>query len=522
MKDHDQVNKVAKGALLLTVAGVLSKLLSAAYRIPLQNLTGDIGFYTYQQVYPILGMILILALYGFPSAISRMAVINQGNNRKLSLTHFAMPLFLLLLLINGLLALLLWLNAQRLANLIGDAQLASAFKMTAFLFLLIPLTSLFRGIFQSQLTMRPIALSQISEQLVRVIIILLAAILYATGRLTNIYKIAEGAAIAALGGAGMALVILAVILRKSNIFSKESFVIPWKNYLYTVVVVGLVASLNHMILLLIQLADTLTLIPALQQFGLSKLNAMAMKGVFDRGQPLIQLGTVIGSSFALSLIPAATKNRHHKNRHQTNSMTETLTLSFYLAMGATVGLVLIFPETNLLLFKDLSGTFSLQVLALATILSTVAVTAIAVLQGEGVVLRTALYIIIAFIVKGVSNLLLVPNLGITGSALATVLSLFVLMILVMYELNKFYALRTILRSLHWLSLVKAITAMASYILILKYFLPVAWLGDRLILLFYVVFVVMSGSLIYLIVLAKNRALTTEQRASLPFSRFLNK
>src|SRR5690625_4791879 len=198
MKDHDQANKIVKGALLLTVAGILSKLLSAAYRIPLQNLTGDVGFYIYQQVYPILGMILILALYGFPSAISRMAVISQADKRKLSLTHFALPMFLVLLLINGSLAIILWAKADGLAKLIGDAQLAPAFKMTAYVFLFIPLTALLRGIFQSQLKMRPIALSQVGEQLVRVFIILLAALLYATDRLMNLYKIAEWAAIAAL------------------------------------------------------------------------------------------------------------------------------------------------------------------------------------------------------------------------------------------------------------------------------------------------------------------------------------
>ncbi len=51
MKEHDNTD-VMKGALLLTLAGLAGKVLSAGYRIPLQNLTGDVGFYIYQQVYP--------------------------------------------------------------------------------------------------------------------------------------------------------------------------------------------------------------------------------------------------------------------------------------------------------------------------------------------------------------------------------------------------------------------------------------------------------------------------------------
>src|SRR5690625_2251221 len=94
-------NNIVKGALFLTVAGILSKLLSAAYRIPLQNLTGDLGFYIYQQVYPILGMVLILALYGFPSAIAKLAVTRENKSAQISFTHFALPIFLILMIMSS-------------------------------------------------------------------------------------------------------------------------------------------------------------------------------------------------------------------------------------------------------------------------------------------------------------------------------------------------------------------------------------------------------------------------------------
>lgn len=42
------------------------------YRIPYQNIAGDIGFYIYQQIYPFYGFCLILATYGFPVIISKI------------------------------------------------------------------------------------------------------------------------------------------------------------------------------------------------------------------------------------------------------------------------------------------------------------------------------------------------------------------------------------------------------------------------------------------------------------------
>ena len=41
------------GAGILTLAGIIAKVLSAVYRIPFQNLVGNTGFYVYQQVYPL-------------------------------------------------------------------------------------------------------------------------------------------------------------------------------------------------------------------------------------------------------------------------------------------------------------------------------------------------------------------------------------------------------------------------------------------------------------------------------------
>src|SRR5690625_4689456 len=96
----NESNKLMKGALLLTLAGIISKVLSAGYRIPLQNLTGDIGFYIYQQVYPLLGMAMVLGLYGFPSAISKLTVDLREEGKEVSLYNYYKSVFLFYEFIN--------------------------------------------------------------------------------------------------------------------------------------------------------------------------------------------------------------------------------------------------------------------------------------------------------------------------------------------------------------------------------------------------------------------------------------
>ena len=49
------------GVVILTLALIIVKTLSAIYRIPYQNVLGDDGLYAYQQIYPVtaLGMAFI-------------------------------------------------------------------------------------------------------------------------------------------------------------------------------------------------------------------------------------------------------------------------------------------------------------------------------------------------------------------------------------------------------------------------------------------------------------------------------
>ena len=59
-----------KGALILSAAGAISKILGAIYRIPLARLIGAEGIGLYQMAYPIYTTILALATAGVPVAIS--------------------------------------------------------------------------------------------------------------------------------------------------------------------------------------------------------------------------------------------------------------------------------------------------------------------------------------------------------------------------------------------------------------------------------------------------------------------
>ncbi|PXW88464.1 PST family polysaccharide transporter [Streptohalobacillus salinus] len=406
-----------KGALLLTYAGLLSKVLSALYRIPLQNITGDYGFFIYQQIYPLIGMATIFGLYGMPQAVSRFFTgreINQATTRQIRR---------LVLGLGASIAALLYLIAPSLSRLMGTPSLVLAIRLSGLLFILVPNLSLKRGLYQARGNMGPTAKSQLSEQLIRVSVIISSAYLI-TQFNQSVEWIASLSVLASVLG-----VIVARIVMKGNEQVSDSLLegepnrIPMSTLFNQIVLFGMVMAINHMILLLLQTVDVVSLVPLLHRVGYSTSDAQLLKGVLDRAQPLSQLGVVASSSITLSLVPRVTAARKNKNQQQFNdSIWYAFKLSLYLSVAATAGLVLLMPKVNMLLFKDTAGTLSLQIFVFAIVFSSLSVTLATILQGFNDVYKTAGYVFIGVLSKALFNLLLIPHFELHGAALATVLA----------------------------------------------------------------------------------------------------
>ena len=70
MKKYNQ--SAFDGVVVLTVALLIVKVLSAVYRVPYQNILGDAGLYAFQQVYPIVALSMILSMNAVPSAVTQL------------------------------------------------------------------------------------------------------------------------------------------------------------------------------------------------------------------------------------------------------------------------------------------------------------------------------------------------------------------------------------------------------------------------------------------------------------------
>lgn len=176
-----QQELMLRGAAWMTASNLISRLLGALYIIPWYGWMGSHaaeanGLFT--MGYNIYAWFLLISTAGLPVAISKQ--IAKYNTMGQEEKSFALiNRFLKLMLILGVVfAAVMYLAAPLFASGSGvGSELTPVMQSLAWAVLIFPAMSIIRGVFQGYNNMRPYAMSQIAEQVARVIWMLVATFL---------------------------------------------------------------------------------------------------------------------------------------------------------------------------------------------------------------------------------------------------------------------------------------------------------------------------------------------------------
>ncbi len=434
---------------MLSLAAFISKILSAVYRVPFQNMVGNTGFYVYQQVYPIYGIGMTFALSGFPVFLSKMIAETPDNGiRRMMLKRS----LVILGAFGSILFMAIYGFSGQLAVLMGDPDLEPILQSVSWMFLWMPILATLRGHFQGNYRMEPTAISQVSEQLVRVGAILFAAYLY-TKTKGDIYAMGANAMSGATVGAVLGSLILLVAYYKDRRsqnaplldgrrLKQEALTARWSSLIRRYATEGATICLLSAILVLFQLIDSFTLYNGLLDGGTASDLAKNVKGIYDRGQPLVQLGMVVGTGFSASFIPMMSQ-AHAQDRQSefTRSAVSLLRMTSVFSAAATTGLLAILPNVNNMLFGDREGIAVLSVYILAIFAASVMTAYHSIQQSLGQYKLSLVALAAGLAVKFFGNRLWVEPFGTMGASLALIAGLGA-MLLVLW-LNSERALREV-------------------------------------------------------------------------------
>ncbi|WP_274363892.1 putative polysaccharide biosynthesis protein [Paenibacillus thermotolerans] len=448
-----------KGTMILAGAALVARVLGVVQRIPLQRLLDDAGMATYGIAYNVYFWLLILATAGFPSAVAKLVSEKYAVGRpdEGEAIHRAAVNFALT---TGVLATIVVVAfAPLYAHISGDPGADLAIRALAPALLLFPWIAVERGYFQGRRMMAANGLSQVWEQIARVV----TAVLLAYALLELGYGVNWAAAGASFGGVLGALAAAAVMLlwgRKlkkadreggePNVMADGGVALPGASpaasgidtsslgsiyrAMFRLSIPVSITALAVPTVYLIDSTFTIRLIEGLVGYD----NAKDLLGMLTaRAQSLAGIPVIFAIALSQSILPiissAFIRGEQAEVQRQTSSALRMTLLS---GVPAIVVLCVAAFPLNRLIFGDTFGTWVIIFLVVSSLFQVLMMTSGSILTGIDRPSAPLRNIGIGVASKFVFSLALAPFIGIWGIAGGTALCFAVTMTLNLLALRK--------------------------------------------------------------------------------------
>lgn len=440
-------NQLVSGTIWLSAGSIISRLLGAIYVIPWyiwMGSHGDAANALFSKGYNIYALFLMISTAGIPAAVakqtSRYNSLNEyGLSRRL-LSHT-----LKLMLIGGVFFMLvMYFGAPVLAQ--GNTDLIPVMRSLSFVLIIFPCMSVLRGYFQGNNEPVPYAISQIFEQIARIIYMLLTC--YIIMRVMNgAYQTAVvHSTFAAFIGVILGMAILLYYLGKRRkkmqaqvagsanalTFSGNELIVGMIKDAVPFIVVGAATSIY-------KLVDQYTfeafmrVITNYSTEHLSELWALMSANPDKLTMVVISIATAM-SEAALPLITEKFTVGKHKDL--ANLVRSNLQLFFFIMMPATVGMIVVsFPLNTVFYRANAHGSSLLIESAITGIFMGFAMVVMNILQGLNDHKGTMMFMVIGLGVKAIIQLPLIYLFHEYGPLLASLIGYLVTAIYVMDRIH---------------------------------------------------------------------------------------
>ncbi|ASC81998.1 MULTISPECIES: lipid II flippase MurJ [Bacillus] len=436
-------SKLLRGTFVLTLGTYISRILGMVYLIPFSIMVGATGGALFQYGYNQYTLFLNIATMGFPAAVSKF-VSKYNSKGDYETSRKMLKAGMSVMLVTGMIAFfILYLSAPMFAEIsLGGKDnngltidhVVYVIRMVSLALLVVPIMSLVRGFFQGHQMMGPTAVSQVVEQIVRIIFLLSATFL--------ILKVFNGGLVIAVGyatfaaliGAFGGLVVLYIYWNKrkgsllammpntgptANLSYKKMF-FELFSYAAPYVFVGLAIPLYNYI-------DTNTFNKAMIEAGHQAISQDMLAILTLYVQKLVMIPVSLATAFGLTLIPTITESFTSGNYKLLNQqINQTMQTILFLIIPAVVGISLLSGPTYTFFYgseslhPELGANILLWYSPVAILFSLFTVNA-AILQGINKQKFAVVSLVIGVVIKLVLNVPLIKLMQADGAILATAL-----------------------------------------------------------------------------------------------------
>ena len=430
-KSASSNNKFLKGTLILTVSSIVVKVIGSLNWIILSRVLGGEGIGLYQMGFPIYLMAITLSSAGIPVAISIITAEKLAQKDFLGAKR-VFNVSLRLLFVTGLVfASALFFGAHWLIDnhWIRDSRAYYSIIALAPAVFFVTFLASFRGYLQGWQIMTPTAASEIVEQLMRVVTMIVFANMFMPHGLAYA---AGGASMGAGVGAFCALLVLmwfygrlkqklkADLQQQNPLATRESA----RAIISRLLRLALPVSMSSLMLPVVANLDLLIVPQRLEAAGFHISQATEFFGYLTgMAVPLINLATIFTAAMTISLVPAISESRALNNVFGIRAKTRTaFRVALIITCPCFVGMYFLAEKIAALIYNAPGAADAIQTMSVGILLLGLHQISTGILQGLG---RTSIPVINMILAAAVKvflswTLTAIPTLGIKGAAMATV------------------------------------------------------------------------------------------------------
>ena len=430
-KSASSNNKFLKGTLILTVSSIVVKVIGSLNWIILSRVLGGEGIGLYQMGFPIYLMAITLSSAGIPVAISIITAEKLAQKDFLGAKR-VFNVSLRLLFVTGLVfASALFFGAHWLIDnhWIRDSRAYYSIIALAPAVFFVTFLASFRGYLQGWQIMTPTAASEIVEQLMRVVTMIVFANMFMPHGLAYA---AGGASMGAGVGAFCALLVLmwfygrlkqklkADLQQQNPLATRESA----RAIISRLLRLALPVSMSSLMLPVVANLDLLIVPQRLEAAGFHISQATEFFGYLTgMAVPLINLATIFTAAMTISLVPAISESRALNDVFGIRAKTRTaFRVALIITCPCFVGMYFLAEKIASLIYNAPGAADAIQTMSVGILLLGLHQISTGILQGLG---RTSIPVINMILAAAVKvflswTLTAIPTLGIKGAAMATV------------------------------------------------------------------------------------------------------
>ncbi len=427
-------NKFAKNLGILGIIGLLVKVIGAFYRVPLAIFMSEDAVAYYSLAYPWYNILIVISTTSIPAVIAKLtaeAIATENQVLQDDVYHVSKRF----LQIFGIAAMIFLIGfAGVISNALGYPESRYSFYVLGIAAFFVSQNAAYRGYFQGTQRMEFYGISQLIEQLGRVIIGLGVVAVVSGFAMGDGYVAAAGTSGAFFGAIISWGYSISRHRKHFKVVNKE--VHNFKGISKRIFEVLIPIAIGASIMPLLTIIDGTLVVWRLRDVGFIDEAAVMYSYLSFYSTPIINISQVVFSALEVSLLPMITRAFTQKNPNLKHQVDLGILLSVSLGMPMGVGIWAFAEQILLFLYPSkaeiaVDAAPVLGIMGLSIVLFSVFLATTSILQGIDKYRKPVLHLGMGAIAKVISAYILIaiPSLNIVGAAYSTLIAYFVAAVL---------------------------------------------------------------------------------------------